>query len=382
MLRAPLRRLWLQLHRWIGLSLGPVLALAALLGAVLVIALPIDRYANADLFVARSAGAAVPGAGAPALPLEPLRQRILAEFGPDTNFTLRPPRQAGETLWVLVRGGWKGTLYLDPATGAEQGRRGTHEGAYNLLFELHSSLLMEDTGKGILAFAALAYMFLLVTGVVLWWPTRWPPSLRISLDKGLLRGLFDLHRTGGAVLGLLIAVSVFTGAYMAWRPLGNFVSAALGQQQVKPPTVPKGAVPTGPRLSLDELVARAQQVFPGQPIGYAQVPAKPDRPMRVRFRLPDDPHPNGIGSVWLHPQTGDVLAVRRWQDLDVGNGAVAVIYPLHTGALGGPAHEALVALLGLALGGLGLSGVWLWWRRRTVAAAARQNATSGRRARS
>ncbi|WP_438999180.1 PepSY-associated TM helix domain-containing protein [Variovorax beijingensis] len=376
MLRAPLRRLWLKIHRWIGLSLGPVLALTALLGAVLVVALPIDRYAHPALFVARSAADARTGMAA--LPLEPLRQRILAEFGPGTSFTLRPPRTPRETLWVYVRGPWDGTLYLDPATGAEQGRRGSHEGAYNLLFELHSSLLLEDTGKGILAFVALAYLFLLVTGLVLWWPTRWPPSLRIVLNRGLLRGLFDLHRIGGAVLGLVIAVSIFTGAYMAWRPLGGFISTAMGQELVKPPVVPKGPA-TGPRLSLDELVARARQVFPGQPVGYAQVPAKPDRPMRVRFRLPDDPHPNGIGSVWLHPLTGEVLAVRRWQDLDAGSGAVVVIYPLHTGELGGLVHQAITVLLGLALGGLGLSGLWLWWRRRAVAAAARDIALANNR---
>lgn len=369
MRRAPLRRLWLTLHRWIGLTLGPLLALTALLGALLVVALPLDRAAHPELFTARSHGNAAPA------PLEPLRQRLLAEFGPDTNLTLRPPRQPGDTLWVLARGPWDGTLYLDPATGAEQGRRGTHEGAYNLLFELHSSLLLEDTGKGVLAIAALAYLFLLVTGVVLWWPARWPPSLRIVLDRGLLRGLFDLHRTGGAVLGLLIAVSVFTGAYMAWRPLGGFISNALGQTPAKAPVVPKGTS-TGPRLPLDDLVARAQAVFPGQPIGYVQVPGRSDRPLRVRFRLADDPHPNGIGSVWVHPATGELLGVRRWQDMDTGNGAVVVIYPLHTGVLGGVVHQAVTALLGLALAGLGLSGVWLWWRRRAVAAAARSQALS------
>jgi uncharacterized iron-regulated membrane protein len=57
---------------------------------------------------------------------------------------------------------------------------------------------------------------------------------------------------------------------------------------------------------------------------------------------------------------------------------VAVIYPLHTGELGGPLHETLTALLGLALGGLGLSGGWLWWRRRAVASAARDNDTLAR----
>jgi uncharacterized iron-regulated membrane protein len=374
MSRAPLRRLWLRIHRWIGLTLGPLLALTALFGAVLVVALPIDRHFHSEFFVARSP---VDASTAP-LPLEPLRERLLASFGPDTTFTLRPPHQPDETVWVLVRAkNWEGTLYLDPVTGAEQGRRGTYEGPYNLLYKLHSAILLDTTGRGLLACVALSYLFMLVTGLVLWWPARWPPTLRIVLNRGLLRGLFDLHRTGGAVLGLLIALSVATGAYMAWRPLGGYISAALGQEVVKAPAVPKGE-PTGPRLSLDEIVARGQQVFPGQPIGYVQVPAKPNRPVRLRFRLDDDPHPNGISSVWLHPLTGEVLAVRRWRELDTGNGMVAVVYPLHTGELGGPLHQVLVAFTGLSLAGLGFSGIWLWWRRRTVAAAARNNALSSR----
>jgi uncharacterized iron-regulated membrane protein len=363
-MRAPSRRLWLKIHRWVGLTLGPVLAFVALLGAMLVVGQPLDRWAHPELFAARSTGPSGNAvAAAAALPLEPLRQRIVAEFGADTNITLRPPRDADETLWVLVRGSWSGTLYLDPATGAEQGRRGTQEGAYNLVYKIHSSLLLDSTGKAILAFVALSYLFLLVTGAVLWWPVRWPPSLRIELRRGLLRGLFDLHRTGGAVLGLLIAVSVATGAYMAWRPLGGYISAALGQKPVKAPAIAKDSA-NGPRLPLDELVARAQQVYPGQPIGYVLVPGKADRPVRVRFRLDDDPHPNGISSVWLNPVTGEVLAARKWQELDTGNGMVAVVFPLHTGALGGVLHEIVTALLGLALGGLGVSGVWLWWRRR------------------
>jgi hypothetical protein len=150
----------------------------------------------------------------------------VAEFGPDTNFTLRPPREPDETLWVLVRGKWEGTLYLDPATGAEQGRRGTHEGAYNLRSSCTAACCWTARARAS------------------WRSWRWPTCscwsrawccggrragrrrCASSCDRGLLRGLFDLHRTGGAVLGLLIAVSVATGAYMAWRPLGNFISGA------------------------------------------------------------------------------------------------------------------------------------------------------------
>ncbi len=360
-MRASLRRLWLRLHRWVALSLGSLLLLAGFTGAVLIVVQPLDPVLNPGLFTARS--------GAADASLEPVRARLAAEFGPEANFTFRPPREAGETLHAIVRGSWNGTVYIDPATGQEQGRRGETEGLRNTLFKLHSALLLQDTGKALLAWAALAYLFLLVTGLVLWWPKRWPPSLRIELGKGALRAMFDLHRTGGAVLGLLVAVAVATGAYMAWRPLGAMVSNLAGQTPIKPPTLPKGVEALAPRPTLDALVATARARFDGAPVGFVQAPSKANRPVRVRLMLADDPHPNGLTSVWLDPRNGQVLAAHRWDALDPGAKATAYIYPLHTGELGGPLLEAVNFIVGLVLAAFGVTGVWLWWKRRTPRAA-------------
>lgn len=355
-----LRVVWLKVHRWVALGVGWVLALVGLMGAILVVAQPLDRLAHPELFVARS----TPAPGAAPVSLESLRQRLVREFGGASNFTFRPAREPGETLWVLVRGEWSGTVYLDPVSGTEQGRRAELDGFVNVLFKMHSSLLLQDVGKAALAWIALSYLFLLVTGIILWWPVRWPPSLRIELRRGLLRGMFDLHRTGGVVMGLAIAVSVASGAYMAWRPLGDVVSALAGVPPVTPPAVPKGMAGDAPALPLDELVARAQALYAGAPVGYIQVPGSAARPVRVRLRLADDPHPNGLTSVWLHPRSGQVLAANRWDELDPGAKAVAYVYPLHIGKLGGPVQEALIFASGVTLGLLGISGVWLWWRRR------------------
>jgi len=355
-----LRLVWLKVHRWIALSVGWVLALVGLMGAMLVVAQPLDRWAHPELFVA------LPTSQAPAVApsLESIRQRLAGEFGKEANVTFRPPRESDDTLWVIVRGPWDGTVYINPASGREQGRRGETEGFLNVLFKMHSSLLLQDTGKALLAWIALSYLFMLVTGIILWWPVRWPPSFRIELRRGMLRGLFDLHRTGGAVMGLVIAVSVATGAYMAWRPLGEFVSTLAGSKLVKPPALPKGGVASDSRPTLDALVQQAQALFPGAPVGYVQVPAGSSRPVRVRLRLPDDPHPNGLTSVWLHPLTGQVVAVHRWDTLDTGAKAVSYVYPLHIGELGGPAQQVLTFASGITLCLLGFSGVWLWWRRR------------------
>lgn len=356
---------WLRLHRWFALGIGWLLALQGLMGAVLVIGRPLQAWAHPELF--KAPAVAVAAGGTANASLESVRQTLAATFGPTADFTFRPPREAGDTLWVLVRGPWAGTAYVDPASGRLLGRLGEADGFVNFIFRTHSSLWLEDTGKAILAWVALAYLLLLVTGLVLWWPRRWPPRLAVAWRAGTLRAFFDLHRTGGALMGLVIAVSVASGAYMAWRPLGDVVTSLLGAQSFKAPAVPKAAAgdaAPGRRLTVDELVAIARERHGEAPIGYVQVPSSPTRPVRVRFRLADDPHPNGLTSVWLHPRSGAVLGAVRWNELDPGARAVAVVYPLHTGQLGGVVYEAVVAVGGLTLFGLGVTGIYLWWRRR------------------
>ncbi|PQZ64434.1 hypothetical protein CQ050_20150 [Achromobacter sp. MYb9] len=376
-----LRGVWLRVHRWLALSAGWVLIFSGLSGAALVVTPALDRWANPQLFQARSDLA--PGQAGVAL--ESVLQSARKEFGDGANLVFRPARVPGETLEVRVRAAWRGTLYLDPVTGVEQGRRGETEGAANVLFKLHSALYLDGTGKAILAWVALTYLFLLITGLILWWPRHWSKGWNMALDRGLLRSLFDLHRVGGATLGLLIAVSVATGAYMAWRPLGQAVTWLSGATPVKAPALPainaKGAgqvATLAPALTLDELAAKAVAQFQEPaPIGYIVVPPHAAAPTRFRMMLADDPHPNGMTSVWIDPRTADVLAVQRWNALDPGVRATVVIYPLHTGGLGGVALETAVALGGLSLAGLGISGVWLWWRRRSIKQAAAAKARAG-----
>jgi len=350
------RRLWLLAHRWLALALGVPLAFVALVGTALTVAKPLDQWAHPALFEAPS------HAPLGERTLEQTRRSLVDEFGRGTTLIFRPPREAGDTLWVLVRGPWHGTVYIDPASARELGRRGEHDGAYNLLFELHSSLLLDDAGKVLLAALAGTYLVLLASGLVVWWPRHWRHAWRVELRRGALRALFDLHRAGGSLLGVLVAVIVASGAYMAWRPISLAVTAVSGADAVQPPAVV--LTPSGERLALDDAVRRARGMLAEGMVGYVLVPASDSQPLRVRLKLPDDPHPNGLSSVWLHPISGQVLTVHRWDTLDPGARAFTVIYPLHTGELGGVAHTILNALLGLVLVAFAVTGVWLWCKRR------------------
>jgi len=362
------RRLWIWLHRWIGLTLGTLLAAAALLGTLMTVLRPLDEAMHPELFRApppTPASLAAVDAQTLRQPLETLRRRAAEEFGPKATLTIRPPRETGESLRAIIRGAaWEGTIYLDPVTVRELGRRGEAEGLANTVFELHSALLLGDTGKAVLAITALAYLALLVTGLILWWPmnaAQWRHAFKLKLDKGTTRSLFDLHRFGGAVLGLLIAVGVASGAWMAWRPIGGWVNALAGDTAPQPPQAGKAS---GERVPLDLIVAQARARWPDGRLGFVQLGTTDAKPVRLRFRVAGEPHPNGLSSIWAHPVDGHVLAQQRWNELDLAGRSTAWIYPLHAGELFGLANRVITGLVGLALFAMGVTGAWLWWRRR------------------
>lgn len=372
---AKLRRSWKLAHRWIGLTLGSILILAAFTGALMTVARPLDEWVHAGLF--RVAPQVIVVSGRPERRIEPgadgggvlelIRQQLASEFGPGASFRLRPPQQPDDSLWARVSGPWDGMVYFHPRTAVELGRRGENQTLVTLLFDLHSTLLMGEAGKAILALASLAYLFLLISGLVLWWPIRWRQAWSVKLKSGPTRALFDLHRVGGSLLGLLIAVSVVSGAYMAWRPLSTLVTALSGEPAItapRLPVAPDASVVAVRAAPLDVHVMNARAALLAEQVAFVQVPALPGQPVRVRLKLPDDPHPIGLSSVWLHPVTAQVLATQRWNQLDPGARAYSVMYPLHIGELGGPLHTFAAALLGFALAGFGVSGIWLWWRRR------------------
>ncbi|MEG0446972.1 MAG: PepSY-associated TM helix domain-containing protein, partial [Comamonas sp.] len=120
-----LRSLWLRLHRWFALSLGWILILAGLTGAVLIAAQPLDRWAHPELFKASAATQTAAQAAA----LAPILEQAHQEFGGKAALRFKLPQDADDSLWLRVQSpSWRGTVYLNPVSGEEQGRRGETEG--------------------------------------------------------------------------------------------------------------------------------------------------------------------------------------------------------------------------------------------------------------
>lgn len=330
-----MRRVVGLLHRWLGGLVGLGLAVLGLSGTVLlwkpwwVGVAQVQRAASAAEQLAIVTAAERLGAGHVTLPS--------AEFG---------VAQAG-----LPDGG-----------GAHLGHDGrllarwtsVWDRPETWLFDLHHHLLMGHNGEIISGWLGLAALLFVLTGLILWWPTRRTFQWR-ALPARLTRpAIIRHHRDIGVVLALPILLAAGTGALMVLKPLADAVlaplspPAAVAAWQAKPPEPAKGAAPDWPRL-----LAAAQRRFPAAQPRIIIWPKAPGGLVQMRLRQPAEWHPNGRTSLWLDG-SGQVLMARDAMLAPLALRAQHALYPLHAARMAGSAMSLPLRLL-LSIAGLGLT---------------------------
>jgi uncharacterized iron-regulated membrane protein len=223
---------------------------------------------------------------------------------------------------------------------------------------------------------ALAGLMFVITGVILWWPTRRTFELRLWPRRMSRPAIVRQHRDLGVVLAPLLALSLLTGAAMAIKPVGAILvmpwnSPAELQASLRPPEAP-GTVADRP-VAWPAILAATRAAYPDAAIRIVGLPQGPGKPLFVRLAQPGEWTENGRTMLWFHPQSGAVLANNNGLKLIPGMQLYFTFYPLHTGEAGGFIHRWLMTFSGLGLALLGSLAVWSFWFRkpgRPVAAAA------------
>jgi uncharacterized iron-regulated membrane protein len=342
-----LLRLLHRLHRITGVILLLPVFVSALSGALLAALDPL-RPPRVE---------ALPRVN-PGIELAALEQAFAdarARHGDDNRFLIRPPRADDEALVIQVDGAaWHGRHHFHPLTGELLGSVDFSRDPGHWLFELHDSLLLDEIGKSILLASAIGTIILTTTGISVW--------LRGARRRRRL-SLRLLHRRLGAWFAAAIIIAFISGTYMVWRPLSTMINWIAGTPTISAPKPRLGSSPDIARIST--FVENANTVLPGGHIGYIAIAPQGKVAVRIRKRLPDDPHPNGLSSVWLEPSTGEPIGQVRWSDLDPGSRLFSWIYPLHSGHLGGDVQRLLWVVTGLCTAFLAYSGARIWLRGKS-----------------
>ena len=359
---ARLRRLWLDVHLWLGVGLMVVLIPLSVTGAILVWHDALDR----SLYASRYAVSG-PEASQPVTSYAAAADKAFA--GQATLTQIRLPQKPGDP--VVAVGRIKGptgadgrprtlNVWIDPPTAGVLASAEIARTFTMVTHRLHGSLLIPGAGRKVVGWLGWAMFVSSATGLWLWWPRHAGFTRGLRWWRGAST-LFNLHHMIGFWLCLPLAVLSLTGVYISFPQTSHALVGAP-----PPPARPAGpgrfAPPLSkPNLTMDWAAAEALQVNPEAPIVSISMPQQGAKPT-WRFEI-------GMGP-------GKTLPVQ----VDDATGAIKVGKP--SGAEGGPdplsrwvrrIHDGgemgivwrtVITLAGTAPAVLGVSGLVMWLRRR------------------
>lgn len=234
------------------------------------------------------------------------------------------------------------------------------------LFDLHHHLLAGEAGEIVAASAGLCGLFFVFSGAILWWRTRRTFEFRLVPKRLSRPAILRHHRDLGIVFAPLLALVMFTGTTMVFRPVTALVlgpsAPATIEASFKPPEAKLGALADKPDWAA--MIRTAHTRFPDAEIRILSLPRESGKPITLRMKQPEEWLPNGRTTLWFAPDTGKLIEARDALKLPRAAQAFNTFYPLHAAKVGGLAYRLVMTLVGLALSLLGSLAVWSFWFRR------------------
>jgi uncharacterized iron-regulated membrane protein len=347
-----LRKAFFLIHLYVGLTFGLLASVIGLTGSLMVFRHELDPPLPAR--------APAPDVCSPQKWVE----RARSSFPSHTAQTLNYPADPAGSIEVWFKDDPM-RAYIDPGTGELLGSRNEDETFFGRLFKLHTEFLSGDKGHTLAGLTGIGLIVMCLSGLVVWWPRKNQKvrdHLRVKCKAGFKRANYDLHRAAGFFACFFLLLIATTGVALAFPdPAQALFFRVAGKP--KPPAKPK-ASKAEKQLPLDELVSVAQEEIPDAKVRRIVLPIKPGDPLLVRLKRPGELHPNGMNYVYLDPSNGRVLRIDRDSGGHLGQQAMNMRYPLHTGIWAGTLSRVLQCVVGLTPTLLMVTGTIMWWKRR------------------
>jgi uncharacterized iron-regulated membrane protein len=215
-------------HLWLGIGSGIILFLVCLSGTVLTFEEEIKALFAKEFAVADTAGRT--------LPMKELTESLSQE-GIVSNVTI--PAETNEALKFSIKTSpqeRRGTTYfVDPYSGEYQKvQKSNLDGFFLTMFKMHRWLLLEtEVGRPIVGVATLIFLFMAISGIILWFPKRmkwknFKPGLKIKFNANWKRINHDLHNTLGFYASIFLVIMSLTGLFWSFEWYRDAGSKVLG----------------------------------------------------------------------------------------------------------------------------------------------------------
>ncbi|MFL0414819.1 PepSY domain-containing protein [Sphingomonas sp. 179-I 2A4 NHS] len=361
------RALLFQVHWFLGITAGLVLAVMGVTGATMSFEAEILEAANRGIIT-------VSPSSTPPLTGPQLIARIEAQR-PDIRISRliveRDPTRVAVVRYTEGGSKKRERSYLDPATGQMLGEpRG--EAFFETIRSVHRWMALPGDGNGfgrrVTGFAALSLIFFALSGLYLRWPRRpldWRSWFVLDLRKTGRNLYRALHTVIGSWLILFYLISAGTGL---WWSYGWYRDGA--QRLLAPARAEVArAMPVSDEPADLRVAWRGFERATGGR-SYERITASVrDHAVEFRAKLPGARHDRVSDELMIDGTTGAVISHVPYADRRWGEDLVTSVYELHRGAYWGMPGRIAMTLSSLTMPLFTITGFLLYFARRRRKAA-------------
>ncbi|SDL51627.1 PepSY-associated TM helix domain-containing protein [Chryseobacterium taihuense] len=377
-----------KLHLWFGLSIGLIIFVVSVTGALYVFKDEIENYTRKDVVYHNEKNIKQKHT----LPIRVLEKAVETQVPEKYKIHwVNVPidkKMSYQFYWYEhdTEGTWNyfdefpifKVAYVNPYTGDVLRVYDEKNGFFQIVKMIHwSFLLKQDWGKYVVGIPVIIFIIMLISGIILWWPkNRAARKQRFSFNwknvKSWKRKNYDLHNVVGfytSVFGLIFAV---TGLFYAFFVVQTMIYVVFsGGNTVYPDfshITTKAPIEMRNETTLDKVMATVEQKYPDS-YGYSIDLGHP--------HMDDHEHPNFSvfvkhlsysyhknSSLIFDENSGELLHTHDHDDKNLGEKAIAANYDVHVGSILGLPTKIIAFIVSLMCASLPVTGFLIWWGRR------------------
>ncbi len=363
-----------KIHLWLGLATGLVVFVVAITGCIYCFEQEITSLYDDYKYVEPQEASFIPPSQAQAIAKDIMPDRHVhgAIYG-DKN-------EALQIVYYEADPEFYQKAFVNPYSGELIKVVDLESGFFHFILEGHLNLWMGEVGNKIVSYSTLIFLFILISGLILWWPrNKKVAKKRVKFSWAdrtrWKRKNYDLHNILGFYASAIALIIAITGLIMTFNWFANGVYTLTGGDKT-------------PMFSFPKNVSEAnQEAVAEEPIDVIWAKMKKEYPQATSIEMHYPPSDEYTVYAYMKFSEGTYWDAdyryfdsRTLEEVDPGHvyGDIEkastadmiqrMNYDIHVGAIGGIAGKIIAFLSSLIVGSLPITGTIIWWGRRNSSA--------------
>lgn len=263
-------------------------------------------------------------------------------------------------------------LYFDPYTGKHLKIENPETDFFIIVEYIHLYLLLPDyIGKHIIGGATIIFIFLLITGIIQWWPKRKHDikrSFSVKWSAKWRRVNYDWHNTSGFYISIITVIIAITGLTFTYEWVGDGVYKTFNfggdkALETKMPTIDATKFKANKMIAIDRAFIQTMKLQPKAEMFYVTTPQQKGDIINTGA-YPHTLRYDHQSNYYFHPQDGKLIESQPYDKKTLGLQVVEMNYGIHTGQILDLPGKIIAFAASLIAAALPVTGFVIWYGRR------------------